>query len=301
MKKNSQWLCIPNRHKEMLPFFFLCISQFCVERRSSFPYITGDTWRSFCNWRLTENETFAPQQVNRGDTIFVEYPLLEVFQKWSAKIKHPYILITPNIENYSDNPLPGKFTKLLKQKNLAAWFLQNIDCEATERLIPIPIGMANNFWTHGQLEPKTGERDILAYVNFNLDTNLRQRKQCFDYFSQKPWACKAEPKAFSQYLDDLSRSLFVVSPPGVGLDCHRTWEALCAGCYPIVLSSTLNPLYKDLPVVMVHSWEEVTQEFLGKKAQEFKQSKWNFNKIYIPYWFEKVSLIQQTLKSHNLT
>lgn len=279
----------------MLPFFFLCFSQFSVERRSSYPYITGDTWRPFCNWQLSETETFEPQEVKQGDTIFVEYQRLETFRKMAPQIKFPYILITPNVENYSDNPLPGPHSALLEEKNLAAWFLQNIDRPATDRLIPIPIGLSNNFWNHGSIEPTTHERDILAYLNFNIETNPIMRKTCLNYFSTQPWAHLAEPKAFSDYLSDLSRSHFVVSPPGSGPDCHRTWEALCAGCYPIVLSSTLNPLYEDLPVLIVDQWADVTCELLQRKMEEFANSQWNFDKIYIPYWFEKVSALQKQI------
>ncbi len=280
----------------MAPFFFLCFSRFLIERRSSYPYITGDTWRFFCDWQLTENEGFNPKQIKRADKIFVEYQLLKQFQKIAHQIQHPFILITPNVENYSDGPLPGRFTTLLKQKNLAAWFMQNIDCPATDRLIPIPIGLSNNFWACEKIEAKIKNRDIFVYVNFNVDTNPKQRKPCFDYFTKMPWAQYSESKAFHEYLADLSRSNFVVSPPGSGLDCHRTWEALYMGCYPIVLNSTLNPLYEGLPVVIVDSWEKVTEELLQKKMEEFKKRDWNLNKIYIPYWFEKVIHLQHELK-----
>ncbi|EKE08403.1 MAG: hypothetical protein ACD_17C00185G0001 [uncultured bacterium] len=293
--KNSHWICIPNRHKEMAPFFFLCLDRFCVERRSSYPYMTGDTWRFFCNWQCTEKEEFDPKQVKKGDTVFVEYQLLESFQKIAQYIQHPFILITPNVENYSDNPLPGNFIKLLKNKNVAAWFMQNIDCPCSERLIPIPIGLSNDFWTYGKLEGGTKERHILAYVNFNVDTNLGQRTACLNYFSTMVWAHRAEPKTFSEYVDDLSHAVFVISPPGSGLDCHRTWEALYMGCYPIVLRSTLCPLYEELPVVVVDSWEEVTEDFLHEKKETFRTSSWNFKKIYMPYWFEKVTRLQQEL------
>ena len=37
---------------------------------------------------------------------------------------------------------------------------------------------------------------------------------------------------------------FVISPPGHGLDCHRTWEALALGCIPI----TLAPMITSAPV-----------------------------------------------------
>jgi len=291
----------------MKTILFLCICCFSFselislddsERRSSYPYFTGDTWRFFCDWRLTENEDFDPKKVQRGDTIFVEYQLLKAFRKNVRKIKHPFILITPNVESYSDGPLPGPFVKLLREKNLAAWFLQNIDCPSSNRIVPIPIGLSNTFWSRGNLEEiEERDRDIFVYVNFCVQTNPRERQPCFDYFSKMPFTQVAQPKSFQEYLHDLSRSVFTVSPPGNGFDCHRTWEALYMKCYPIVLSSTLNPLYENLPIVVVDRWEEVTEEFLKKKLEEFKSRDWDLDKIYIPYWFQKVREIQERLKS----
>ena len=45
-----------------------------------------------------------------------------------------------------------------------------------------------------------------------------------------------------------------MSPQGNGLDCHRTWEALILKTIPIVRTSSLDPLYEGLPVVVVHEW-----------------------------------------------
>lgn len=280
--------------------FLLCTACLIgnLERRSSYPYFTGDTWRHFCDWRLTETEDFDPAKVRRGDTIFVEYQLLKRFRKSVRQIKHPFILITPNVEGASDGPLPGPFVKLLRQKNLAAWFLQNADCPASDRIIPIPIGLSNTFWARGNLkEVQERARDIFVYVNFNPQTNIRERKPCFDYFSAMPCAQMSPLKSFQEFLIDLSRSVFVVSPPGNGLDCHRTWEALYMKCYPIVLSSTLNPLYENLPVVIVDRWEEATEELLQAKLQEFRSRNWDYDKLYIPYWFERVRAIQKKLRA----
>lgn len=43
--------------------------------------------------------------------------------------------------------------------------------------------------------------------------------------------------------DHMTQMQFCASPHGNGLDCHRTWEALCLGCVPIVKSSPLDDLY----------------------------------------------------------
>ena len=88
-------------------------------------------------------------------------------------------------------------------------------------------------------------------------------------FAYQPFCYTAGRKNWDAYLNDMAQSKFVLSPEGAGIDSHRTWEALLMGCYPIVLSSTLNPLYEDLPVVVVSNWNEITEEFLKKKKEEF--------------------------------
>ncbi len=63
---------------------------------------------------------------------------------------------------------------------------------------------------------------------------------------------------------------FEASPRGKGLDCFRTWEALFLGTIPIVRASTLDPLYRDedLPVVIVDSFREVTEDNLARWKDE---------------------------------
>ena len=52
----------------------------------------------------------------------------------------------------------------------------------------------------------------------------------------------------------------VASPPGHGLDCHRTWEALSMGCVVLVHASPLDPLFAflELPVVPLARLEDWT-------------------------------------------
>ena len=62
--------------------------------------------------------------------------------------------------------------------------------------------------------------------------------------------------------ENQSKYAFVLSPHGNGLDCHRTWEALCLGCIPIVKTSAIDYLYEDLPVLIVKEWFDITKEIL---------------------------------------
>ena len=70
--------------------------------------------------------------------------------------------------------------------------------------------------------------------------------------------------------------------------CRIPYKRIDERCYPIVKSSHLNPLYKDLPVVIVKDWKEVTESFLEKKHKEFKSQTWSRDKLYAPFWFQKI-------------
>merc|ERR1712224_729712 len=49
---------------------------------------------------------------------------------------------------------------------------------------------------------------------------------------------------------------FVISPPGGGYDCHRTWVALALGVVPIILKghTCAMSMLKTLPVLILTSY-----------------------------------------------
>ena len=74
------------------------------------------------------------------------------------------------------------------------------------------------------------------------------------------WADKTTPEGCWEAHRDYA---FELSPQGNGLDCHRTWEALILNTIPIVRTSSLDPLYEGLPVVVVAEWADVTSARLA--------------------------------------
>lgn len=296
--------------KQITAFFvFYTFLLFSNHSESSYPYISGYTWWHFCDWKLTNPDygkstyaRFDPEQVQPGDTIFVEYDCLDLFgRKYLPHLKNRVILITGNYGYHSDTSLPGLYAYFLNDDRIAAWFVQNIDRPPTEKLIPIPIGLASNYWPHGNvalidiavpLALQSHERSSFIYLNFSIAS---MRFACVNHFTLM--GLTLEPrKTYVEYLRDLTKAVFVPSPLGGGIDCHRTWEALLMGCYPIVESTTLDSLFAGLPVVIVQNWDEVTSEFLEAKYVELKAQNWSREKLYSPYWFEKVRDIQDKIR-----
>jgi hypothetical protein len=89
--------------------------------------------------------------------------------------------------------------------------------------------------------------------------------------------------------ENQSTYAFVVSPHGNGLDCHRTWEALCLGCIPIVRTSPMDGLFQGLPVHIVQDWSEVTEDNLKKVLTDFSQRTFDLNRLTLSYWMGQIN------------
>ncbi len=279
--------------RSLILFSFVIFSHFGLgagERGSSAPYISGDTFRAYSDFVYDEiSKDIRPSKVKRGNTIFVKTDYIkEFFTYIHPRIHHPYILITHN----SDDHVPGKCARYLDDDKLIAWFGQNKDNCNHPKMHSIPIGLANKCWAHGDVDifkkmqnvPTLCERNFLLYMNFSVGTFYEERSKVADLFKNNSYCYVSPPKELSVYLEDLALSKFVLSPRGNGLDCHRTWEALLMGAIPIVKTSSLDPMYKNLPVVIVNDWEEIDADFLHQKYEEFLTHDFEREKMYIDYW-----------------
>jgi hypothetical protein len=65
--------------------------------------------------------------------------------------------------------------------------------------------------------------------------------------------------------------MFIPSPAGNGLDCHRTWEALYLGCVPVILKNEFCG-DKSWPILIVDDWDEL-----------IRQDKVELSRIYAEY------------------
>ena len=327
----SLYIFIFQREGEGVVFFLLLMMLPLVcnaaenNRLTSRPYIAGDSFRTiadhiFDDWTVNLDPTnpnyppcvdatadLNPEAIKSGDIIFTRLVNFEHFVKNIApRIKVKYIVVSHN--QVHDHSSPGKYKDFLESENLIAWFGQNCDLPYEHpKFVPIPIGLSNKHWDHSREHStwlarfKTAspvDRTTLLYVNVNVTTNPRVRVPVVDYFKTLSF-CTVIPswKPYPQFLKDLAQSKFVLSPHGNGLDCHRTWEALYMGCIPVVKTSTLDPVYKDLPVLIVEKWEDITREFLEEQYKRLKQGTYCYEKLYFDYWETLIREYQKPYKS----
>lgn len=278
-------------------------------RPSSYPFISGDTFRSIANHIVDETkQTLNPNHVKPYDIIFLKTDCVcEFFEHFHPKITAQYILITHN-SDYSpiyltahNRPWQGcDLSHYLDDPKLVIWFAQNIDY-VHHKLQPIPIGIGNSYTKHGSVGmflratkriPSLETRSLKIYLNFSVENNPEERQPVMDFFAHKSYAFFAEFKPPADYLEEMKCYRYVINPPGNGLDCHRTWEALLVGCIPIMKHSLLDPMLEDLPVILIDDWSEVTENFLIQKSRMMNKKIYKLEKIYADYWIKLIKSYQ---------
>jgi hypothetical protein len=272
--------------------------------KSSFPYISGDTVRECCDFIFDPTTSFDPSKIRCGDTLFICIDYLHYFfEVYHPQISEPYILVSHHFFDSSDNSVTdGVFDKYLDDEKIIGWFSHNVE-SVHPKLHPLPIGIGNAAYDYGNkaifdeiidLYVSKVEKKYLLYLNFTIQqTRPPERDFVYYYFRNKSFCTAAGRKPLRDYLFDVAHSKFVLSPIGHGLDCWRTWETLLMHSYPVVRSCPLDPLYEDLPVVIVNDWSEVTQELLESKYEEFSNKTFKWEKLYMPYWLEQIRRLKE--------
>lgn len=244
---------------------------------------------------ITRGVKIDPHDVRKGDLIYVDTNFMDYFaKKVFPELRWPYILLT----HEADFAMPGKYRYILKDRKLVAWFALNLEGKPHSKLHHVPLGakcMASNSEIANRVIANQAqyEKSHLLYVNFRIENYPQERQFVFDLFSAKTFSFTCLNRGYEDYLEDLVSSKFVLSPRGNGQDCFRTWEAIHVGTIPIVRSSSLDPLYQGLPVLIVKEWEEITEEFLNTKYEEMSRKSYNLDKLTLGYWAQQIKAYQR--------
>ncbi len=275
------------------------------------PFISHLTFRKVADHIIDQNTaSFDPSLVQCGDLIYLNVWYLHWFvNQVHDLIAHPYILCSCDVGSWLPDPV---LQKLLYDPKCAAWFCRNIIFSYHPKLFQIPMG-PNIALMIAACDPEEffvtfPERPFfkkhLLYMN-HYPRTFGQRDLIVKQFEDAPY-CLSKNRSDRPYqgmsrdlfYQDLAASYFTFSPVGLETDCLRTWEALMFQCIPIVEHTFLDPLYEDLPIVIVHDWSEVTQPFLEKKMSDLGTAKWD--KAYFTYWKDLIRETQRKVKMHDV-
>lgn len=248
-----------------------------------------------------------------GMSIYVCSDLLSFFvQEILPKIKHKFYLLSGDSDMVA--PLEclteSNYLQLLNNTFLIKWFSQNNIVSNCEKIIQMPIGLdyhtiSNNPNFHWRIHNEGispidqeaillnikknslpfYERNIKIFVNFNMNNDkFHQRKMVFEEVPPELMIINMNFQPRTIIWKKISENAFVISPFGMGMDCHRTWETLSLGSIPIVLESPFTQLFEDLPVLIVQKWSDINIDLLNRTIKDFQTRKFNFNKLELKYW-----------------
>ena len=197
-------------------------------------------------------------------------------EKCTNNLKNLFIILS-NIStkfniifHNSDGGFKDEHKSILQIDNVNKIYTQNLTIKPEERIIPLPIGIANSMWQHGNLHiwkqilesNKLVNKPNYIYFNFNINTNLFKRKKCYDIITSKNIP-NIPTTNYLNYLTILSSYKFAICPEGNGVDTHRFWECLYLKVIPICLKNHITKYYSEnFPIVLLDDWNDIEDNML---------------------------------------
>jgi hypothetical protein len=288
------------------------------DRRPSFPFISGDGFRSLCPHKCEERGcAFSPLDVKEGDCIFIATTNLETLRGTSAfiqnfaemvhQIQQNFVVITHNGDMSSpdgddwhaneESFYAEHYSHLLSNPRLIAWFASNCNWKnypavKPDKLVCIPIGIENRYNTIGNHPEKyfslmQRRSQIVPHkrllVAFTAGSYKPSRAEALMTLSA-PWMTKGIFER-DTWIQEVQENVFVACPTGHGYDTHRVWEVLMLGAIPVVPKSPIDSLYENLPVLIVNHWSDVDQAYLDSAHREIlNRTDLQIEKMFFPYW-----------------
>lgn len=246
-----------------------------AKNRSSYPFLSGDTYRSLSDHKY--DPEWDPSKLrllsfeSSRNTLFVSLRDFESFLDQIQTLDISFESTILILHNHDSQP------GISEMKFIASRFLK-VYCAnwvgSKEFATPLPLGLENYSYLRNGVPrdyrkmirkglPPFESRPIEILGAFSISTNVPERSRAHEFLTGYTGAyVTTEFTSPSRYRDLVVNSKYVLSPPGSGTDCHRTWEAIYLGAIPIVLRSAWGFAEGELPVMIVDDWNEVPDQII---------------------------------------
>lgn len=236
------------------------------------PYINNMS--DFASKCATLDDEHVIYKIKNAKTIFIFTHLLKTHMSQLTDVLKEmcsnFILVCHN----SDESFSKKYEIALFEScpKLTKVYTQNLVFSPTEKTRPLPIGIANRMWTHGDMEAWScipTKKTHLLYYYCDLNTNKTIREDMFQVLKKK--GIRMQPRvSYREYVQILQSCEFAICPEGNGVDTHRFWECLYAKTVPVCIRNPLVEYYSQFfPVLLLKSWEEFDMVSLKYKESDF--------------------------------
>ena len=245
-------------------------------------------------------------------------------------LKCRFIVVSGDSDDTCPNDLfenEKEFKQFIENDKIIHWYSQNCVRITHKKLSQIPIGLAYHHLHNEDIKAESDKivspmkqeallnsiiqqskkmnmpfwnREVKCYINFNFERNYMRSRFGYDRYEaitkipKKLMFSEKNEVERTQSWNTQSKYAFVASPFGNGLDTHRLWEALILGCIPIIITSELDSLLEDLPVLIIKDWSDITETVLMNVITDFKKKhekgKFNYDKLTLKYWMDKINL-----------
>lgn len=210
--------------------------------------------------------------------------------------------------------------KLLETPKLAHVFCTQNDLHPHPKITGFPIGI--NFhermcrpgvrWNNRIISSHEQEKTLLQikntplnhprynkiYCSFHKSITHPRRQELYELLKENPLCYFKTLYPRELFWKDVMHYQFMLCPRGLNFEALRMWEALVLGIIPIVENSPLNYFFEDLPVVILQSVDDITENNLMEwKETLLPRFDWDaMKKITNTYWIQKIKQKQKELQ-----
>jgi hypothetical protein len=247
-----------------------------------------------------------------GNSIYVCTDALRNFcENFLPHLHEPFVLISGDSDAAISEPFIAEpaIATILENTYLLRWYAQNLSTHHT-KLFHLPIGLDyHTMWERPGLwgasaispiaqenvlqnmlafSPQFNQRRLAAYCNWHFAIGRGTRQECLEKSEKSVCLYETHAVPRDSTWQRQAECMFVLSPEGAGMDCHRTWEALLLGCIPIIKRNALSGLFADLPAMIVDDWQQVHRETMVDYIRALPDRKFDFSSLFRDYWMRSI-------------
>lgn len=188
------------------------------------------------------------------------------------------------------------------QKPLEELIVQASSTNCDDGWMDTPIGMSHGF---------SGVRHVFEYCQIGShekivhcgirDTTDQMRRGSSSITRKKILYTLAQNgiqnhlMSEQDYFLNLPSYKFVISPEGNGIDCHRHYEALMAGCVPIVeYHEGIAKKYAGCPMLFTKDYSEITPAYLEELYEFMLDTTFDFSTLFLSSYSDEVQTRMKT-------